>query len=435
MQRFLLSVRAVAFATSLSACSYEVFLSDDSSFPPESDLRDAPGEADRPGAPEGTTVDGDGADDAPRDVTPSKQLLLAEPSIVQDDTYAFSAMMTRLAGGEAHAAAFTEAWLRTMAMTRPGAERLLLGPWRTLACPSGYGSSATPCALDLHDAPFQLLAIVNRIDLAPDACAPGGELRFVYTALDPVTRTPLDATFIFEFPVRDDAGRVAAAWRALGRLPFGTEYSREVRDLVGELLDGTDPTAAHLRSDELSFAPERDAVWELRDFTVQGGPGNRSLVQTALFDTPVATLDGTPTLAEWVRGSTRFAPLPTSMRGLTARTTTAAFGWTVPEAAEGARLAFSGNTCNGCHGGDRIVGGVRIAADRLPFQHVAPARSVGRYYGESEGSTRVSTYLDSGDGSADELGRRAEVLLELATTDCSTPPPSGPQYGLRRRDH
>lgn len=428
-------VRGFLLTTTLSACTYEIVRSDD-----DRPLPPAPpghtGEAGQPGAPGSTTVlVNDGADAGDRPVTRDQELLITDPHIVADEAYTFSAMMERLAGSHVQTAAFTEAWLRVFAATRPGVEALLLGPWRTLSgCSAGYGTPS-PCELNLEAAPFQLLAIVNRIDLAADACAPGGELRFVYTALDPATRVPLDATFIFEFPVRHVAGRVAAAWHALGRLPSGSGYAQELRVLTGQLLGATDLAAAHVRSDELSFAPTTDPVWELRDFVLQSAGERRVLVQNALVETPAPALDGTAALVEWVQSTTSFAALPTALQGQTARIPTATFGWTLPGVPETTRLAFSAGTCSGCHGGDRVVAGSRRAADRLPFQHVAPAAVPGNDgYGDGDGSTQVSTYLDARDGGKDELGRREEVLLQLAAADCSAPP-TGPQYALPRRDH
>lgn len=436
---FASSLFAVAvLATALGACTYRVAWDDQEAARPATSGADG-----APGNPGRGTVTGDDASTLRTDVDRGKELLVADSTVVRDagDLWSFRATMDLLAGDPARTPEFAEAWLRLFSATRPGVDRLLVEPWRTLSgCAAGYGS-ATPCELDLDRAPFQLLAIVNRIDLAEQACAPGGEIRFVYAAMDPATRAPLDATFIFEFPVLGhDAGEVAAAWHALGEHSFGHDYTAALHDLTSTLLAGSDGSRAHLRSNELTFAPAADPVWELRDFVVQGQGATRALVQNALVDTPDVSWDGTPVLSQWVTSNEASVLagrqlLPTELRGTTARLASATFGWSVPAVADAARQAFSAGTCNGCHGGDRIVNGAKLSVDRLPFQQIAAAVVPGSYYGEGEGTTKVSTYLDEGNGGADELDRRARILLQLASTDCAQSPTEPPRYGLHRHDH
>jgi|GEM_PF-1587335 len=123
-------------------------------------------------------------DPGPRhSVVPEKELLITDPAVTQSAAaqypgeLSFGYLMEQMAGRE-HAGAFTRAWLelwlrdqevnRDIAPARGKMEELVLLPWREKDEASraalGLDSEAvwTP---DLANAPFKLIAIVNRMDL------------------------------------------------------------------------------------------------------------------------------------------------------------------------------------------------------------------------------------------------------------------------------
>ncbi|WP_225414129.1 hypothetical protein [Stigmatella hybrida] len=164
-----------------------------------------------------------------------------------------------------------------------GITEKIVRPWRRA---SGCAETGTPtdCALDFSKAPFRLLAIVNRIDLAgpsdfynPNSASPG-EARFVFGMLDQ-NGNKLDATVILEYkltPVHTTF-TWAQKWHDLAASgPVGSAaYNAALEQITNKITArGAFPGARNgsaigqVRTDEIAFDPNVLAskrVWELRE--------------------------------------------------------------------------------------------------------------------------------------------------------------------------
>jgi hypothetical protein len=357
-------------------------------------------------------------------------LIVVDPEIVgalgdnanPDAPLSFRTQMQRLAGTGHDPLEFTSAWLTRWASDslvgpsnapvdpRPGARDLLLAGWLD-ASGTGYGAASAP---SWADAPFQLIAIVNRVDLAADACSGfAGELRLVYAALDPRTHQALEATAILELPY--PTTRAAADWaRSWTRL--GTARADALAEIARAVWLDADPLSARWRTNEIALAdPAAQPSWELREFQLGIEQGALELTAATLEFTPREDLD--PALlsahmvghAEAIRAGA--VSLPAELRAGAARTPTPDFSWPALGVSESLRLAFSVQTCNGCHGGDQHA---------LPFQHIAPDPTLQR-------PARLSRFLYDPDAPSDELRRRSARLQQLAGSECP-PRSSGSSY-------
>lgn len=344
------------------------------------------------------------------EVDRAKELLVVDRAVLESRdarcdvagaAFSFRSRIEELAAG-ADAARFTLAWLGTWTTVtsvsgapvtaRPAANDVLSAPWRALRVEAS-----------IADAPFRLIAIANRLDLTDP------ELRFVYTAVDPGTRSALAMTVIVEiaYPAEKTPAEWAAAWHALPA-PASAAYGPALASLVRTITQGADPARTRVRTNEAAFGK----TWEMRQFVV-GDDG--ALAPTLLPGTPRAELDGSSALEGWLADhEPRLASgvvdaLPQRMLAAAAPIPDRFFQWELASPIGGrARLAFGLSTCNGCHGGER-------GADALPFQQLAPwdaPATDGYYLPTSDGGTRVSGYLD------DDLGRRAKSVAALL---CAAP--------------
>ena len=290
---------------------------------------------------------------------------------------------------------------RAPVVTRPGVQTMLLDPWQAL----GTDAHAER-GLPLEHAPFRLIAIVNRLDLALSPCdGGGGELRYVYAGEDPSTGASLDMTVIVEvpYPLTRTAAEWARAWNAVVR-EDSEGYAAALEELTRAIQDHVDPARARLRTNERAFAPEMG--WELREFHRAEAEDGLTLGQVPLASTPREDLPegvlaaALNTHADAVLDGTLV--LPSALQGGAASLRTPDFRWRVPEVDEELATAFSAGTCNGCHGGER---------EALPFQHIAPGAA-------SADPARLSRFLNDPDGGRDDLTRREERLLELIGVTC-----------------
>jgi hypothetical protein len=363
-------------------------------------------------------------------------LIVVDPAIVgelgdnanPDAPLSFRAQMQWLAGPAQDPLDFTRAWLSRWASEslvgpdsapvtpRPGARDLLLDGWLAAAGSAGYSGEAT--AQSWADAPFQLIAIVNRVDLAADPCSGfAGELRLVYAAIDPRAQRALEGTAILElpYPTTRAAADWARSWSALGT-PRTADLTDTLTQIARAVRLDADPLSARWRSNEIALAePASEPSWELREFHLEIEDGALALAPATLEFTPREDVD--PALlsahvvghADAIRAGA--VSLPPALRAGAARTTTPDFSWSVLGVSESLRLAFSVQTCNGCHGGDEST---------LPFQHIVPDPLLQR-------PARLSRFLYDPDADGDELRRRATRLAQLAATECA-PRTSGSAY-------
>ena len=297
---------------------------------------------------------------------------------------------------------------------RPDVQKELVCPWLRLTPENGCDETCSQCTsskLDLSLAPFRLLAIVNRLDLAETTtgCRPeASEGRLVFVALRPGTSSPLSFNAIFEYVVNGTTAGEPAAWHALASLR-GDDYAAALEKLTRSF---TDPALlGQLRTSENLAATS----WELRQFAHRSG----KLVPVALTNTVKDSLDGTPELATHVNGHEAeiFAgdnAVPASMGTAFSTMPKADFRWSSTDANPSALRLFGLSTCNGCHAGER--GDTSV----LPFAHVGV---------DASGATIVSRFLaDPSSPESDELSFRGRSLGRRLVGQCGAPEAS---YGGR----
>ncbi len=307
--------------------------------------------------------------------------------------------------------AFTRRWLRA---------------WETPQSVNGFAV-----------APFRLLAIVNRVDLADNLVYGGsgsaGEARFVFGVLGP-NCTKLQFAVIFEYGVTA-SGCVglkawAQKWFDLGALTFGASYNQALEAITETFAKAAAAPAKpngsalnQLRTNEIALG----VPWELREFRLDSLEGG-NLRQVTVKQTPDLGINPTQRLVDYVNGNEALVvaeehvvpldfPLGTPFLGGNAPTDDKTF-WNNPVPPpptitnREARFHFSLNTCNGCHNPET----------RTPFTHVGP-RAAGTPAALSCFLTGIGCDVpDPADGSPTrhftDLDRRAQRLADLVGRNC-----------------
>ncbi|HJS07282.1 MAG TPA: hypothetical protein VJ809_06460 [Pirellulales bacterium] len=233
-----------------------------------------------------------------------------------------------------------------------------------------------------RQAPFRLLAIVNRIDLRHNPnIGNAGEGRFVFGVTDAITGDALLFTVILEYiqPAQSEAEvrKVAADWHALGSFSaFNDAYVDRLK-IVTRRFAGRNAAPTRLnasaigqiRTNEIALNPSGGAGWELREFVL--AEPDRLFHPATVKLTPHHSLNNTAALAFLLR---RLSPdvseaLPAELFDFRAITdANPDFQWQAPgfDPAGAVLRRFSVNTCSGCHGGDAKT------APATPFLQVAP---------------------------------------------------------------
>jgi hypothetical protein len=190
-------------------------------------------------------------------------------------------------------------------------------PWRQASGCSASGAF-NDCPLNFNLAPFRLLAIVNRIDLAgpsdfysPNVASPG-EARFVFGVLD-ATGAPIDATVIFEYklpPSRTTFGWANQWHNLVSAGPVGSPaYNSALENLTNQItfrgaISGApnDSAISQVRTNEIAFDPSTlntQKVWELREqrlLNCSNGPTKCWLTSDTVKQTPDHTKNKTTQL-------------------------------------------------------------------------------------------------------------------------------------------
>ncbi len=282
--------------------------------------------------------------------------------------------------------------------------------------------------LDMDQAPFRLIAIVNRVDLRGGGVYGGvaGELRFVFEMIDPVTCQPRPFNVILEFgvPIQGCAAirDWGQQWYDLDALPVGSpNYNAMLSAITTQVTTaGVVPKKPNgsavnqIRTNEnfMVWPHYPGQNWQLREFRLPKG-GSGFLEISPLVQTPeihwevpasgtgVAPIDGyiSANVSSILANTHQVGPSWSGQspfqgaysgyglvdcflspctagpflepRGLWWGT--AASGATAPQRA--ARHEFSLDTCNGCHGRETLEGvaaGISVpsATADQPFRHV-----------------------------------------------------------------
>ncbi|HEY1691652.1 MAG TPA: hypothetical protein VGG39_05805 [Polyangiaceae bacterium] len=310
------------------------------------------------------------------EIDPTRELAVTDADVVGDPDVQFSRVMAAVLGapGGVPARAWMDAW-----SAMPGEGSLndeVTAPWAA--------TSAT--GLDLTRAPFELVAIVNRVDFAALTPAQPGELRFVYGLVTAGTRRPLTVNVELQLPPTHTPAEWAAEWHALGTLT-GDAYRAGLLSIVDEVLAA--PLAGQVRTQDA-----RGDVPILLEFDLHG---QAPLVPSLLVDQPAPSVSPAD-LAAYVSAHqdevmTSSEILPASMLAGSARTVPPSFG--LPGVPSDVATAFTNTTCTGCHTSEPAIDGTF---------HVSPLR---------RGTDALSTFLLDPSGPTDELSRRAEVMRGL----------------------
>jgi hypothetical protein len=308
-----------------------------------------------------------------------RELMITDVSVVDDfirttfagapddprtGAWTFKRLVESMAPTPADAPAMVEEMLSTFTTTqtingfsvgpRPGMQSIILNNWpRT---PDG--------ALDLTQAPFRLLAIVNRFDLRNLANGDAGEGRFVFGFAFPNSFS-LQATMIFEYKLpastEDDVLGWAQAFHALGSIPFSEDYNAALQ-MITDRFAGRGARPGHVndnainavRTNEIDFSD--NFVWQMRELVLS--PETGRLVPATVKLTPDRSFNFTDTLASFINANeaaiiaeTHVVPEQFNGQPFLAGAVFNDLGsWFASGINNNeARHHFALNTCNGCH--------------------------------------------------------------------------------------
>lgn len=397
----------------------------------------------------------------PSAVDPVRELVITDPSVVEDSTrtfdpctesgtrmgtWTFGHLMTEMANQAETGidpSDFVRRWLHRWEIdqtindfpvaARPSITNLLINPW-----PRIPGTTK----LDLAEAPFRLLAIVNRIDLRENVLYGGGsagEARFVFGALNRNSCGSVPQfTVILEYGIKKASCPLlhawAEQWHNLGSLPLGSPaYNSALEAITTQFTEaGADPAKLpnksalnQLRTNEIALA----SPWELREFRIFDSDSDAGhLREVTVKQTPDIGRNNQPVIRDYINANEadilvskhvvpiEFPPGAAFLGG--SSLTPLGMFWNGPATINSldARRLFSFNTCNGCHARETQI----CSTPANCFTHVKP-----RPAGSSAGLSGFMTGIDLSDpvvsttvSHFDELTRRAQDLDALVSSSC-----------------
>jgi hypothetical protein len=404
----------------------------------------------------------------PADVVPDRSLMITDAAVVKDPArtfdpcgsagnpdgkWTFKHLVTQMANTPETGITpeeFVWNWLTLSDFTQE--DNSFLAPAR-----SGYVAfirdqwlaASGGVTLDLDEAPFRLLAIVSRSDLAgnPGGYSGGsaGEARFVFGVVNPANPcgSPPRSTVIFEYGIKKPSCSSIKAWikswfdLSASGLVLGGSFNTALEALTEQFVTiGADPTQL----------PNRNTISQIRTNDLIGGPW--TLYEYKLRPTGMAnagnldlvTVKQNPDIS-YKQMSSRVAKLgayialnqidianndyvvPASFQGqpfLGAESPTfndTSFTWTntpFPSAPDPtALLNFSRGTCNGCHTGDT----------NTVFTHIDPRSAAG--------VSNLSLFLSNPDPNVvDDLERRQAAMAGALNAPCHFMPMFRLQIGF-----
>ncbi len=267
---------------------------------------------------------------------------------------------------------------------RTNARSKLIDPWLVASgCAAGAPIvGANACTLDMSKAPFILLAIVNRVDLAgPIPGGRPGELRFVFGLKDPNNANNVDfhTGIIIEYklPSSLDAIQWAELWHDLAKQPMGSAAYLSALEVITDAVTsiGAEPGALNngsalgqIRTNDLELGGSTQP-WELRQYELTDvgmGPDRALLTLKPVADSPSPSLNNSALLDQYIANNqqaildqTHVVPLTyqsSVFQGGAGHVTIQAgfplFTWQAPNASSEVRHRFAFATCGGCHGGE-----------------------------------------------------------------------------------
>lgn len=341
----------------------------------------------------------------PLSIVPDHELMITSIGVVEDPArtwdpcartgtqmgaWTFGALMTAIAndnpGTHLIADAMVESWLGEWSIQQnvnhfPVSARLgmlsVLRGWRHFASDRNGN-------LDVSQAPFQLNAIVNRID-ATSPANPSGELRFVfgYAPCAGDEGQPAKFNVIVEYHVPVAQCSWATQWHGLDLLNGGPGFSRALELITDQVTPNGSVNLANVRTNDAFTS--NFGIWEQRQFALSSG----ALLEVPIDQTPngdpasgridfnqETCVPGTDcqaaTLTNYINTFQQDIlnnnyQVPTSFpdpsnpflggSAFNGASVSRLVFWqgNPPPNSNQARSIFSGNTCNGCHGRETFV--------------------------------------------------------------------------------
>jgi hypothetical protein len=410
-------------------------------------------------------------------IDPARSLIIRHPRVVEDPTrtfnpctgvgtplgkWTFGYLMTEMANQPLtgiNPSAFTRQWLKHWE------NNLVINGWgvparlavrNTVIIPWEQASGGPGFPLDLKQAPFKLLAIVNRIDLRGNSgytTNNAGEARFVFGAIDRRNGGCLvsEMTVILEYgidqPDCDGVKNWAQQWVNLSSLVLGSPAYNAALEAITEQFAKAGAAPKKVNESALNqvrtneFLPQQTGPWELREFRLTMTkedplPPTGQLMETTVKQTPDEIMDGKFTLADYINANcgpiltdSHIVPLNFPRNGLDPLMPNGPAGflggnsfvppnfWNAPGLIcdpippGDARFKFSMATCSGCHRSETLT----------QFYHIIPT-PFGTQANLSPFLSGPITVNDPTNGFArnfDEILRRILKLDQLANGDCT----------------
>ncbi|MCK5945118.1 MAG: hypothetical protein KAI24_24225 [Planctomycetes bacterium] len=238
-----------------------------------------------------------------------RELFVTDPAVVDDaratgsGPWSFGTLMSRMAGN-VPPSRFVEAWLGTWLtpqtvngltlFEQPKADviQTFLDNWHQVS----PGND-----LDLDQAPFRLLAIVNRADLieTTPTITQAAELRFVYGAFNPVSSSNQTFFVIFEYGVPattcQDIVDWQTQWHALAQHPLGSAAYNAALQAITDQITQPSPQSGQPNGSLLNQLRSNDLIapspfWDMREWhvlpTASGDPNLSVLQNVPVVQTP-----------------------------------------------------------------------------------------------------------------------------------------------------
>ncbi len=409
---------------------------------------------------------------APLAIDPARSLMIIHPSVIEDPTrtfnpcsdigtrmgkWTFGYLMTQMANQTQTGIdprLFTRQWLAHWEAQQtingfavPGRSAVrdkVIIPWELAS--GGLGSP-----LDLSEAPFRLLAIVNRIDLRGNSGYTqnnAGEARFVFGVIDRTASASTccvvsEMTVILEYGIdRSSCEQVkswAQQWAALSSIPMpSAQFNQALENITEQFVRaGVAPHKVNgsalnqLRTNE--FLPPQTGNWELREFKLTPGPedpfvANGQLKMTTVKLTPDEQFNNTATLGNYIVANQAQVCadqhiVPLQFGGgpfLGGNSFVPPTFWDSPaflcppNPNCNVEFKFSFNTCSGCHFGETNTSFYHIRP--TPFGQpplLSPFLSGVVNVNDPRCGAPVNTF--------DEMNRRRMILDQIANQICPQP--------------
>jgi hypothetical protein len=347
-------------------------------------------------------------------VTPLKELVIVDPTVVTDarasnttcGPWSFCGLLSQLAAPGQDPADLAGAWAQSF--TQSSLNTIAMSP-RIIGNLTNNWPKRPDGKLDVTQAPFQLLAIVNRTDLHAQG---NGEGRFVFgmavPSPAPLPPTTGRFTVIFEFQLPTTTSQSTrkswvSTFHALSALPFGNLFNSQLQAITDQFsrakavpVTNGNPTGSalgQLRTNEVVM----NEPWSLREFHLYALASNHVILNPSPpFQAPDLTRNGNTQLAQYLESNRTNVILarqtiPTTLNGFPLIGGESLAGndpdspptvWNFSGMDETLRHAFAGQTCDGCHNAEtqQLDG----------FYMVSPSQSAPPF---SDGTARLSGFV------------------------------------------